>query len=68
VFPLLFFFQIEVRLQFPLNVGIAFPDLPPSHLSSPQPGATLSGQWLPPSASVAILQPQVVFRTLSVSR
>src|SRR5207253_4006490 len=41
VFPLLFFFQFKVRLQFPLHVGVPFPDLPPSHLSSPQPRATL---------------------------
>src|ERR1700723_1325621 len=61
VFPLLFFLQFKIQLQFPLHVSIPFPDLPPPHLSSPQPRATLCARQLPPSASIAILQPRVVF-------
>jgi hypothetical protein len=37
---LLLFFQFEVRLQFSLKVSIAFPNLPPFHLSSPRLLAT----------------------------
>src|SRR5262249_46680226 len=60
-FPLLFFFQLKVRLQFPFQIGIALPDLPPFHLSSPQLRATSPAPQLLPSASIEILRRQAVF-------
>jgi hypothetical protein len=36
MFPLLFFFEIEISPELPLQVRVALSDPPPSHLSSPQ--------------------------------